>query len=55
MRIGLALPYARNRCHFLFHKLVFVVFLFIGFQHKKKEEKKNKKYGGEDADFYFFS
>jgi hypothetical protein len=38
--------HAGIRCHFLFHKHVFVVFLFIGFQQKKK--------WGEDAEFLFF-
>jgi hypothetical protein len=39
--------HAGIRCHFLFHKHVFVVFLFIVFQQKKK-------YWGEDAELYFF-
>jgi hypothetical protein len=35
------------RCHFLFHKHVFVVFLCIGFQQKKM--------GEEDVEVYFSS
>jgi hypothetical protein len=38
--------HAGIRFHFLFHKHVFVVFLFIGFQKKKN--------WGEDAEFFFF-
>jgi len=41
--------HAGTRCNFLFHKHVFVVFLFIGFQPKKKK----KKIGGEDVEFLF--
>jgi Na+/H+ antiporter NhaA len=40
--------HARNRCHFLFHKHVFGVFL-SHFSTKKK-----KKNWGEDAEFLFF-
>jgi hypothetical protein len=40
--------HARTRCYFLFHKHVLFVFLFYCFQQKKK-----KKIGGEDAEFYF--
>jgi hypothetical protein len=37
-----------TRCHFLFHKHVFVVFLCIGFQQKKK------KLGEKMWNFIFF-
>jgi hypothetical protein len=50
MRTGLALPYMLGLdVIFLFHNHVFVVFLFIGFQLKKK------KNWGEDAEFLIFS
>jgi hypothetical protein len=47
----LALPYMLgNRCHFIFHKHVFVIFFFLCliFQPKKK-----LKIGGEDAEFLY--
>jgi len=43
--------YARTRCHFLFHKHVFVVFLLIGFKPKKKKKKNSRE---KMRNFYFF-
>jgi hypothetical protein len=47
-RFGFTL-HARIRCHFLFHKHVFVVFLFICFQQEKR-----KKIWGEFVGLFFF-
>jgi uncharacterized membrane protein YhaH (DUF805 family) len=44
--------HARTRFFFLFHKHIFVGFLFFS-QHKKKKKKKQKN-NGEDAEFLFF-
>jgi hypothetical protein len=42
MRIGLVLPYMLGLDVISFSEHVFVVFLFIGFQKKKKEKKREK-------------
>jgi hypothetical protein len=48
MRIGLILPHMLGLDVISFSEHVFVVFLFIGFQQKKK------KIWGEDGELYFF-
>jgi hypothetical protein len=48
MRTCLVLPYMLGLDVISFYEHVFVVFLFIGFQQKKK------KNWGEDAELYFF-